>query len=230
MMGRKVEDVMTSEVVCARPSTPYKELVRLLTGRNVSAVPVVDEEQHVLGVVSEADLILKQGQPVDAVQRSLLASKRRRADRLKARGGTAAELMTWPVITVGPQADVAEAARLLRKHRIKRLPVTDPAGRLIGIVSQSDVLKVFLRPDEEIRRQVVDQVIIGDLLMDPERLQVTVRDGVVLLEGTCERRSLVPVLVRAVAGVEGVVRVENRLGFDVDDVSSLPSTFAWPLA
>ncbi len=229
-MGRKVEDVMTSEVVCARPSTPYKELVRLLTGRNVSAVPVVDEEQHVLGVVSEADLILKQGQPVDAVQRSLLASKRRRADRLKARGGTAAELMTWPVITVGPQADVAEAARLLRKHRIKRLPVTDPAGRLIGIVSQSDVLKVFLRPDEEIRRQVVDQVIIGDLLMDPERLQVTVRDGVVLLEGTCERRSLVPVLVRAVAGVEGVVRVENRLGFDVDDVSSLPSTFAWPLA
>jgi CBS-domain-containing membrane protein len=230
MMGRKVEDVMTSEVVCARPSTPYKELVRLLTERNVSAVPVVDEEQHVLGVVSEADLILKQGQPVDAVQRSLLASKRRRADRLKARGGTAAELMTWPVITVGPQAGVAEAARLLRKHRIKRLPVTDPAGRLIGIVSQSDVLKVFLRPDEEIRRQVVDQVIIGDLPMDPERLQVTVRDGVVLLEGTCERRSLVPVLVRAVAGVEGVVRVENRLGFDVDDVSSLPSTFAWPLA
>jgi CBS-domain-containing membrane protein len=230
MMGRKVEDVMTSEVVCARPSTPYKELVRLLTERNVSAVPVVDEERHVLGVVSEADLILKQGQPVDAVQRSLLASKRRRADRLKARGGTAAELMTWPVITVGPQAGVADAARLLRKHRIKRLPVTDPAERLIGIVSQSDVLKVFLRPDEEIRRQVVDQVIIGDLLMDPEALQVTVRDGVVLLEGTCERRSLELVLVRAVAGVEGVVRVENRLGFDVDDVSSRPYTFGRPLA
>jgi CBS-domain-containing membrane protein len=230
MMGRKVEDVMTSEVICARPSTPYKELVRLLTERNVSAVPVVDEERHVLGVVSEADLILKQGQPADAVQRSLLVSKRRRAERLKARGGTAAELMTWPVVTIGPQAGVAEAARLLRKHRIKRLPVTDPAGRLVGIVSQSDVLKVFLRPDEEVRRQVVEQVIIADLLIDPEPLQVTVRDGVVLLEGSCERRSLVPVLGRAVAGVEGVVRVENRLGFDVDDVSSLPYTFGRPLA
>jgi CBS-domain-containing membrane protein len=164
------------------------------------------------------------------VQRSLLTSKRRRAERLKARGGTAAELMTWPVVTIGPGAGVAEAARLLRKHRIKRMPVTDPAGRLVGVVSQSDVLKVFLRPDEEIRRQVVDQVVIRDLVLDPERLQVTVRDGVVLLEGTCERRSLVPNLVRAVAGVEGVVRVENRLGFDVDDVSSLPYTFAWPLA
>jgi len=229
-MGRKVEDVMTSEVICARPSTSYKELVRLLTERNVSAVPVVDDQRHVLGVVSEADLILKQGQAADLVQRSLLTSKRRRAERLKARGGTAAELMTWPVVTIGPGAGVAEAARLLRKHRIKRMPVTDPAGRLVGVVSQSDVLKVFLRPDEEIRRQVVDQVVIRDLVLDPERLQVTVRDGVVLLEGTCERRSLVPNLVRAVAGVEGVVRVENRLGFDVDDVSSLPYTFAWPLA
>jgi len=227
-MGRKVRDIMTREVVCARLSTPYKELVRLVAERHVSAVPVVDDVRHVLGVVSASDLILKQGRPADAVQRSLLASRRRRVERLKARGGTAAELMTWPVVTVGPQASVVEAARLLRKHQIKRLPVTDPAGRLIGIVSHSDVLKVFLRPDVEIRRELVDHVIHDDPLLSSERLQVTVRDGVALLEGTCERRSLIPMLVRAVAGVEGVVRVENRVGFDVDDGSSLPSTVGRP--
>ena len=141
---------MTGEVVCARLSTPYKELVRLLAERHVSAVPVVDDHQQVLGVVSESDLILRPGQPDDAVGRSRLASRRRRVERLKARGGTAAELMTWPVVTISPQASVTEAARLLRKHRIKRLPLTDETGRLVGIVSHSDVLKVFLRPDKAI--------------------------------------------------------------------------------
>jgi CBS-domain-containing membrane protein len=229
MMGRKVKDVMTSEVICARPSTPYKELVRLLAERHVSAVPVVDDEQHVLGVVSEADLLLKYEQPADAFQRFLLASRRHRLERLKARGGTAVELMTWPVVTVGPEAEVAEAARLLRKHLIRRMPVVDSVGRLVGIVSHSDVLKVFLRADKEIRSDIMDQVIFGGLVPAPERIQVSVRDGVVLLEGDCERRSLVHALVRAVAGVEGVVRVENRLGFRVDDESSLPSTFSRPL-
>jgi CBS domain-containing protein len=228
-MGRKVKDVMTREVICARPSTPYKELVRLLAERHLSAVPVVDDEGHVLGVVSEADLILKHEQPSDAFQRFMLASRRHRLEHLKARGGTAAELMTWPVVTVDPEADVAEAARLLRKHLIRRMPVVDPGGRLVGIVSHSDVLKIFLRADAEIRREIVDQVIVGGLFPDHEHIQVSVRDGVVLLEGDCERRSLVPVLTRAVAGVEGVVRVENRLGFRVDDRSTLPYTFGRPL-
>jgi CBS-domain-containing membrane protein len=228
-MGRKVKDVMTSDVICARPSTPYKELVRLLAERHISAVPVVDDERHVLGVVSEADLILKHEQPSDAFQRFMLASRRRRLEDLKARGGTAAELMTWPVVTVGPEADVAEAARLLRKHLIRRLPVVDAGGRLVGIVSHSDVLKIFLRADAEIRREIVDQVIVGGLLLDHEHIQVSVHDGVVLLEGDCERRTLIPVLTRAIAGVEGVVRVENRLGFRVDDRSSLPYTFGRPL-
>jgi CBS domain-containing protein len=220
---------MTSDVICARPSTPYKELVRLLAERHISAVPVVDDERHVLGVVSEADLILKHEQPSDAFQRFMLTSRRQRLERLKARGGTAAELMTWPVITVGPEADVAEAARLLRKQLIRRMPVADPGGRLVGIVSHSDVLKIFLRADQEIRSEIVDQVLVGGLRPGHEHIKVSVRDGVVLLEGDCERRSLIPVLTRAVAGVEGVVRVDNRLGFRVDDGSSLPYTFGRPL-
>jgi CBS-domain-containing membrane protein len=228
MMG-KVKDVMTSEVICARPSTPYKQLVRLMAEAHVGSVPVIDDQRHVLGVVSEADLLLKPGTPADAVRRSVLAIRRRRAQRLKAGGGTAAELMSWPVVTVGPQATVAEAARQLHQYRVKRLPVTDAEGRLVGIVSQADVLKVFLRPDSEIGREIADQVLAGDLLADAEHVQVRVRDGVVLLEGTCERRSRIPALVHAVAGVEGVVRVENRLGYDRDDASSLPHPFSRPL-
>jgi CBS domain-containing protein len=216
MMASKVKDVMTSQVVCVRPSTTYKELVRLLTERRVSAVPVVDDQRRVLGVVSEADLLLKYEQPADAFQRFMLKSRRYRLECLKAGGGTAIELMTRPVVTIGPEAEAAEAARLLRKHLIRRMPVIDSAGRLVGIVSRSDVLKTFLRPDREIRQEITGQVIRESLIADPERIDVSVRDGVVLLEGTCQPRTLIPVLVRAVAGVEGVVRVENRLRSHVD--------------
>jgi CBS domain-containing protein len=228
-MGRRVKDVMTREVICARPSTPHKELARLLAEGHLSAVPVVDDERRVLGVVSDADLMLQHQQPSDAFQRFMLPSRRQRLEHLKARGGTAVELMTRPVVTVDPDADVAEAARLLRKQLIRRMPVVDAGGRLVGIVSHSDVLKIFLRADKEIRREIVDQVIVGGLLPDHEHIQVGVHDGVVLVEGDCERRALIPLLTRAVAGVEGVVRVENRLGFRVDDQSSLPYTFGRPL-
>ena len=94
--GPQVSDVMTSKVVCARLSTPYQELVRLLAEQHIGAVPVVDEVRHVLGVVSASDLIRKQGRPADAVQGSLVAPRLRPVERRKARGGTAAELLTWP--------------------------------------------------------------------------------------------------------------------------------------
>jgi CBS domain-containing protein len=222
MMASKVKDVMTSRVVSVRPSTTYKELVRLLTEQRLSAVPVVDDQRRVLGLVSEADLLLKYEQPADAFQRFMLTSRRHRLEALKAGGGIAVELMTRPVVTIGPEAEAAEAARLLRKHLIRRMPVVDSAGRLVGIVSRSDVLKTFLRPDREIRREVTEQVIGESLIANPERIDVSVRDGVVLLEGVCQPRTLIPVLVRAVAGVEGVVRVENRLRSDLDDASPLP--------
>lgn len=218
-MRRTVKDVMTREVVCAREDTPYKELVRLLAERRVSALPVVDQRRHVLGIVSEADLLLKHEYPTDAFQRFFLERKRRRLERAKANGVVAAELMSRPVVTINPEATVAEAARRMRHDLVKRLPVVDAVGRLVGIVSRADVLQVFLRPDEEIRREIVDEVILGELLMGPSRFQVDVHDGVVTLQGRCERRSLIPVVVGAVWGVEGVVRVEDRLGFDRDDTA-----------
>jgi CBS domain-containing protein len=218
-MHQRVQDVMTTEVVCARESTSYKELVELLATRRVSAVPVVDDRRHVLGVVSEADLLLKREQPAQPLIQ-LLSAPRRRRERAKAQATVAAELMSQPAVTIDPQATLAGAARRLHASGVKRLPVVDAVGRLVGIVSRVDLLKGFLRPDEELHGEIVEDVIFGDLVMGPDRFDVHVQDGVVVLQGRCERRSLIPVVVRAVAAVDGVVRVENRLGYDVDDLSS----------
>jgi CBS-domain-containing membrane protein len=226
-MPRRVCDVMTTEVVSASPETPYKELVRLLVDHKISALPVVDDRHHAVGVVSEADLLLKEELPPQARKAPLLARRRWRTERAKARGVTAADVMTTPVVTIGEQATVAEAARRLHAAGVKRLPVDDVVGRLVGIVSRSDLLKVFLRPDQEIRREVVEEVIRHDMLMGTDRFHVVVTDGVVVLEGVCERRSLIPILVRAVYGVDGVVRVQNRLGFDVDDTTRLAPVPPW---
>jgi CBS domain-containing protein len=193
---RKVKDVMTVEVATASEHTPYKELVRLLGERRISALPVVDADQRVLGIVSEADLP-------------------------RAEAGTAGELMSRPAITVGPEATVAEAVRLLRQHGVKRLPVTDPGGRLVGIVNRSDLLGVFLRPDEEIHQEIVEEIIFSRFRLAPDRFKVTVCEGVVRLEGRCARRSQIPVLIKALAAVEGVTKVENRLGYDFDDTKAL---------
>jgi CBS domain-containing protein len=220
--------MMTRDVACAHEDTPYKELVKLLASRRVSALPVVDKRGRVLGVVSEADLLRKQQQqPVRPVAR-LLSARRRRRERAKAEATVAAELMTRPAVTVDPLATVTEAARRMHRAGVKRLPVVDVVGRLVGIVSRVDLLRSFLRPDKELRQEIVEDVIFGDLFMAPNRFDVDVQDGVVTLQGRCERRSLIPTVLRAVAAVDGVVRVVNRLSYDVDDVSAPPvDTRAW---
>jgi CBS domain-containing protein len=116
---------------------------------------------------------------------------------------------------------VAEAVRVLRRHGVKRLPVTDLAGRLVGIVNRSDLLGVFLRPDEELRQEIVEEIIFSRFGLAPDRFTVTVCEGVVRLEGRCARCSQIPVLIKALAAVEGVVKVENRLGYDFDDTEAL---------
>ena len=217
-MRSTVEDVMTRDVVCAHEDTPFKELVKLLASRRVSALPVVDGRRHVLGVVSEADLLLKQEKAARPAFWPLLVPHRRRA-QAKAGATVAAEIMTQPAVTISARATLPEAARRLHVKGVKRLPVVDVVGRLLGIVSRVDLLTSFLRPDEELRREILDDVILGDLVMGPHRFDVDVRHGVVVLQGSCERRSLIPTVVRAVTRVEGVVRVENRLGYDIDDLS-----------
>jgi CBS domain-containing protein len=217
-MHSLVKDLMTTQVVTVGPATPFKEIVACLAEHRVSALPVVDDDGLVLGVVSEADLLLKEEFPDPDQDIQLFWTRRRRQERAKAAGSTARDLMTVAVVSISPEATVPEAARRMHTAKVKRLPVVGERGRLLGIVSRADLLKVFNRPDHDIRREIIDEVIVGEFSMDPSRFFITVHDGLVVLEGRVERLSLLPWVVRAVRGVEGVVRVENRLAYDVDDI------------
>jgi CBS-domain-containing membrane protein len=220
-MHSLVKDLMTTQVVTVGPETPFKEIVALLAEHRVSAVPVVDDDRHVLGIVSEADLLLKEEFPEPDLDIPLFWTKRRRLEREKAAGATARDLMSSVVVSTAPEATVAEAARRMHAAGVKRLPVIDEDGRLVGIVGRGDLLKVFNRPDQAIRREIIDDVIVGEFMMNPNRFFLHVDDGVVVLQGRVERRSLLPYLLRAVHRVEGVVRVENRLAYDIDDADTL---------
>jgi CBS-domain-containing membrane protein len=182
-MGRTVQDVMTREVVAVRGPTPFKELVRLLSKHRITALPVLDDAgRMVVGVVSESDLALKEVAPLREAHTPVFETAQHRGERAKAASLSAAELMTAPAVTVGPEELVATAARRMYDRRVKRLPVVDNSGALVGIVTRADLLKVFLRSDEELRFEVLDHV-IGDLLrLPPGAVEVEVSDGVVAVE------------------------------------------------
>jgi CBS-domain-containing membrane protein len=232
-MKLTVSDVMTRTVVSVNAFAPFKEIVRRMQEYRVSAVPVVDEDDIVLGVISEGDLILKEDADLEGEPRFLDGS-RRRQDRSKAAGRIASELMTAPAITIGPDATLGEAARVMHRHAVKRLPVVDPAGgTILGIVSRTDLLKVFLREDAEIAREVREDVIHRTLWIDPSRIRILVRDGVVTLEGQVEHRGLHSILERLVLSCEGVVGVDNRLTYLPDNTvppTHLPFPWIWSMS
>ncbi|MEU6144509.1 CBS domain-containing protein [Streptomyces sp. NPDC047081] len=196
-----VSDVMTHTVVAVGSEAPFKEIVELLDQWKVSALPVLAGEGRVVGVVSEADLLAKEefrdtdeGDPTE---------------RKKAGAVTAGELMSAPAVTVHADASLAEAARIMARRHVKRLPVVDAVGLLQGVVSRSDLLKVFLRDDEEIAGEIRHSV-LGQLPVTSP-LTVGVQEGVVTLSGSLPDRMLVPVVARAVRAVEGVVDIRLDL-------------------
>lgn len=215
-MKRTVGDVMTRKVVTVDGLAPFKEVVRLMQEHEVSALPVVDDDGTMLGIVSEGDLILKEDPEFEGRGR-LFESRNRAAARAKAAGGAAWELMTTPVVSVTAEASLGEAARLMHRHGVKRLPVVDARGRVIGIVSRVDLLKVFLRTDAEIADEIREDVVRRTLWIEPDTIRVMVHDGVATLEGQVEREGLVPVIDRLVSSVEGVVDVDDRLSSIHDD-------------
>lgn len=217
MIIRRVGTVMTREVVTVTEQAPFTEMVRLLAVHKISALPVVSGTGWVVGIVSEADLLRKEEYQADYDGDSWLERRRERVARAKAAGRTAAEVMSTPVITIDPDATVTMAAKLLARHGIKRLPVVDDQRRLVGIVSRADLLRLFLRDDEAIRREVVDEVLLQTLWIDPLTVRVTVRDGIVTLVGQLERKSLIPAVVHLTRTVPGVVDVVSQLSFDRDD-------------
>jgi CBS domain-containing protein len=217
---KMVGDVMTRDVVTVEPTTTFKEIVRLMDGYGISGVPVVDGDNRPVGVVTQADLLVKEAHPEVEPDAPVFELPGHRLERRKATGQVASELMSKPPVTVRAGAGLVEAARRMAEAGVKRLIVVDDKDRLAGIVSREDMLAVFLRPDAEIRAEIVDQVILHEWLMDPIRFVVRVHDGVVSLQGQIERRSLIPLLIRTIRGVDGVVAVDARLGWDWDDTDA----------
>jgi CBS domain-containing protein len=225
-MEQKIEAVMTCEVVTAKPATPFRELVELLEQRRISALPVVDDDGRVVGIVSEADLLIKQGYPHGGDDAGMIEALRhpRRFD--KGAGTCAAEVMTRRVVTVPLGTPLAAAARLMIRLGVKRLPVVDGQGRLAGIVTRSDLLKAFLRPDPAIVWEIRHDI-LPDYGAPGVGVTVAVHDGTVVLTGGVERRSEVGALVRSVQAVEGVAGVNAQLTWEIDDVAPLAT---WPIA
>ncbi|HEY8681316.1 MAG TPA: CBS domain-containing protein [Candidatus Dormibacteraeota bacterium] len=215
-MKTKVRSVMTARPVVAVESTGFKEIAGLLAEYRISALPVVDEAGRLVGVVSEADLLLKETFGVRANHR-LVESGRARRERAKAGALVARDLMTSPAVTIGTEAPIAEAARVMHDRGVKRLPVVDEDGRVVGIVTRSDLLRIFLRPDAMIREDVVEGLIVKALWMDPNTIQVTVTGGVVDLSGQVDRKSDIRILTNLVGGLDGVVGVVEKLRFSYDD-------------
>ena len=219
-MSAKVADVMTRNVIAVRESASFKEIAAKLRDEHVSAFPVIDDGNKVIGVVSEGDLIAKEAVSGDQSFTGPLAGLLHRHELEKARGATAVELMTKPPVTVRAEDPVAQAAQLMYDNRVKRLPVVNDAGHLVGIVSRTDVLAVFNRPDDEIKRQITG-AILDVFLTDPLRFRVTVKDGVVTIAGEAETAPVGHEIVNAIRHMEGVVAVRDRL--DYPSLDSVPT-------
>lgn len=211
--ARRVRDLMTTSVVTVDRITPYKEIARLLAEHRISGLPVLKMGRQVVGVVTEADLLAAQA----STARRLHAGTHRAWWRREQHPAlTAGDLMTTPAITIGADATVPAAARLMNSHHVRRLPVVDGDGKLIGVVSRRDLLSVFLRPDAEIAADV-RRVLDDFVLAEPEEADVTVHNGVVTLTGTLkpaagQHTDLIPVAIRLMWDVDGVVDIVDHLG------------------
>ena len=221
----KVADVMTRNVVAVRAETPLKDVAALMVERGISGVPVVDDHGAVLGVVSEADFVIKE-RGVEGVHRRLLAgifgeSRRTQAELAKIEATTAGEAMTSPAVTVDAADTLRWAAEQMAGRKINRLPVVAD-GVLVGIVTRADVVRAFVRSDAELERLVREEVLARTAGLEPETFEVAVQDGVVRLGGRVDRHSAADTIVEVTRALGGIVGVESSLTWEVDDLGGPP--------
>jgi CBS domain-containing protein len=219
----RVQDVMTRSVISVRPDTPLREVARLLDEHRISGVLVVDEQGALLGVVSEADFLVEAQGGAAVLRRSPIA-------RLFGRPGdpgspgdrhfasTASELMTSPVITIGPAELIADAAAVMTRERINRLPVVED-GRLVGIVTRADLVRSYVRTDEQLAQAIRDDVLLRTLWLDPKQFEVTVTDGIATIRGSVDRRSSAEMIARTAVLVPGVRDVVAEVHWTIDDAA-----------
>jgi CBS domain-containing protein len=208
----KIKEIMSRDVVTVTTDTSLKQVAEILADRGVSGLPVVDNDGFVVGVVSEADILFKERGP--STRRGVFACLLDRhgvEGQLKLEARTAGEAMTSPAIVIAPQQSVAEAAHIMLDLRVKRLPVLDD-GRLVGIVARSDLVSAFARPDEDIEREIREDVLEHTLwLRDPDAITVAVKDGTVKLQGTVDTPTDAELVEVFAAKVPGVVEVGSSL-------------------
>jgi CBS domain-containing protein len=212
----KVQDIMTREVVTIGPEADLRDVAKILVENGISGLPVCGVQRELLGIVSEGDILVKEGGPRDA---SGFLHRFRGTDEAaqKARALKVADAMTAPVVTISPYASIAEAARSMSDLGIKRLPVVKN-GELVGIVSRTDLVRAFVRSDDEIAREIKDDLLRRTLWLEvPEAVQIHVERGVVRLSGQVETAADAALLRKLVALVPGVVSVQAELGWKFDD-------------
>jgi CBS domain-containing protein len=208
-MSATVRDVMTTRVIALKRDADFKEIVSVLRQNRVSACPVINDANQVIGVVSEADLLYKEADPDTPCGPIRLRWKL--GEESKVNAVTAGRLMTSPAITIQGDAPVAVAARTMQDRRLKRLPVVTGDGTLIGIVSRADVLSVYERPDTDILDEIRTDIIAGEFALEPSAFGVTATCGIVTITGMLERQDTALELVARVRHAEGVVAVRDRL-------------------
>ena len=209
-MNSTVKDVMTTRVIWVKKDATFREMAVALRDHRVSAFPVIDDDGKVIGVVSEADMLTKEAL-VDEL--GIFGGILHRRDQAKARGIIAGDLMTTAVVAVRPGDTVEHAAKLMYDRGVKRLPVTDESGHLVGIISRADVLSVFARTDEDIRKEITEDLLLGEFYTHPRTLNATVKDGIVTLAGVPETNEVGHEFARRVRHVQGVVAVRDRFTY-----------------
>jgi CBS-domain-containing membrane protein len=222
MRHYQVRDVMTADPVTVTPATPIKDLADILVRQRAGALPVLTRQGQLAGLVTEADLLRKEELQTDPEGQhpKHLTYRSRRAI---ATAETAREIMSTHPATIRAAATVAEAARLMDRQQVSCLLVVDENRKLLGMVSSRDLLRVFLRPDSEIRAEIRTEVLTGYLGTNPAMVQVDVTDGVVRLTGELERKSMLSLIFPLTRAVDGVIDVEGQLSYAIDD-TRLPAT------
>ena len=208
-MSATIADVMAARVIAVKRTANYKEICGVLRQYRVSACPVVNDARQVVGVVSEADLLYKVADPNPPT--GMIRLRWKLSEESKVNAVTAAQLMTSPAITIQPDAPLAVAARIMQERRVRRLPVVGPDGTLVGIVSRTDLLSVFERPDLNIREEVLRDVVAGEFGLNSAEFEVTVAFGIVTIAGPVALLETALSLLARVRHTEGVVAVRDRL-------------------
>jgi CBS domain-containing protein len=222
-----VREAMTGSVVAVRADMPLKDVARLLVQHRISGLPVVDDAGAVLGVVSEADFLMKE-QGADAIPHRPLArlrgeSRAARSQLAKVEAVTAGEAMTAPAVTIEPGQRISEAAAIMTARGLNRLPVVED-GCLVGIVTRADLVRAYVRSDDELAQTIREDVLLRMLWLDPVLFDVKIEDGMVSISGRVERRSTAEMVEHAVRLVPGVVEVAADIEWSVDDRHLEPVT------